>query len=371
MNNTNDNKKKLKSNNTSNHLFNNILLNQLNLEHINNKIYKNASNILLTPKSNSQRNRTKSFLSGIEREKKRINDYKTLNLKNSHKIKKHINNNILYLNHRKKMPNVIFKKYLLGYDIILPFNTIRDMPNVPYYTITSNFNEKPSFSPFRNKNKTQEIPPIEYNSNKTYNHYNNNKLKKEKIDKSKKESSILSKINNSNKMSLYGLIDIKNYSHKKAKNIKAQGVVKNKINSFTQIKYKKKTKFNSAKHKQVKTMKNDKTLENYKNEGLEYEDQKESITFNKAKELIDNPNSFIYLMFNSIKDQKFDEEGNIKKLDLKRRFNEYKKDLNKLEQKARFELFNLKKQRAIGNEINMKGRVISSNTFFNLAFGGC
>ena len=75
-------------------------------------------------------------------------------------------------------------------------------------------------------------------------------------------------------------------------------------------------------------------------------------------------------MFNRIKNQQFDEEGNLKKLDLQKRFSEYKKDLNKLEQKARFELFNLKKQRAIGNEINMKGRVISTNSFFNLAFGG-
>ena len=75
-------------------------------------------------------------------------------------------------------------------------------------------------------------------------------------------------------------------------------------------------------------------------------------------------------MFDKIKGRKFDEEGNLLKLDLKKRFSEYKKDLNKLEQKARFELFNLKKQRVIGNEINMKGRVISTNSFFSLAFGG-
>ena len=68
-----------------------------------------------------------------------------------------------------------------------------------------------------------------------------------------------------------------------------------------------------------------------------------------------------------IKNQEFDENGNIKKKALKKRFIEYKKDLNKLEQKARLELFNLKKQRVIGNEIN-KGRIISTNTFFNLAF---
>ena len=58
----------------------------------------------------------------------------------------------------------------------------------------------------------------------------------------------------------------------------------------------------------------------------------------------------------------------MKKLDLKRRFLEYKKDLSKLEQNARFQLFNLKKERIIGNEINMKGKINSTNTFFDLAF---
>ena len=53
---------------------------------------------------------------------------------------------------------------------------------------------------------------------------------------------------------------------------------------------------------------------------------------------------------------------------MKQRFEEYKKDLNKLEQTARFELFNLKKERIIGNEINMKGKITSANTFFGLAF---
>ena len=75
-------------------------------------------------------------------------------------------------------------------------------------------------------------------------------------------------------------------------------------------------------------------------------------------------------MFNKMKNSKLDECENQKKFNLKRRFYEYKKDLNKLEQRARYELFNLKKQRVIGNEINMKGKVISTNTFFDLAYGG-
>jgi hypothetical protein len=39
-----------------------------------------------------------------------------------------------------------------------------------------------------------------------------------------------------------------------------------------------------------------------------------------------------------------------------------------LEQNARFQLFNLKKERIIGNEIKMKGKINSTNTYFNLAF---
>ena len=38
-----------------------------------------------------------------------------------------------------------------------------------------------------------------------------------------------------------------------------------------------------------------------------------------------------------------------------------------MEQNARLELYNLKKQRIIGNEISMKGKVISTNNQFNLA----
>ena len=364
MNKINENEKESKENNKSNHLFNNLLLNQLNLDNINkDKKHKNNSKILLSPKSNSQRIIRKS-LSVKKSKEKKVNDYKTLHFDDSNKIKRHINKNILYLRHIRNMPNVIFKKYLLGNDIILPFNTIKDMPYIPCYTLNNlnnNFSEKKSFIPFRNK--IQDIPPIEYKPNKTY-HIFNKKITNEKNYKTKKESSI-SKINN-NKINLYDLIDIKNYSNKNTNSFKAH----NKVTSFTQIKKNTNKKINSTKIKHMKNENNFKTLENYKNQEYEFDNKVESITYNKARQLIDNPNSFVYLMFNSIKDKKFDEDGNIKKLNLKKRFTEYKKDLNKLEQKARFELFNLKKQRAIGNEINMKGRVISTNTFFNLAFGG-
>ena len=73
----------------------------------------------------------------------------------------------------------------------------------------------------------------------------------------------------------------------------------------------------------------------------------------------------MYLIYNKLKKQRLEEKN--KKLDLHRRFEEYKKDLKSIEQSARFEVFNLKKQRIIGNEVNMKGKIISTNTYFNLA----
>ena len=90
----------------------------------------------------------------------------------------------------------------------------------------------------------------------------------------------------------------------------------------------------------------------------EFKNKKELLAYNKAKNLVNNPDSVIYALYQKIKKQKFDKNGNIKKLDLKKRFEEYKKDLNKLEEGVRFELFNLKKERIIGNEINMKGKIL-------------
>ena len=190
-------------------------------------------------------------------------------------------------------------------------------------------------------------------------------------------------LSNSNKnnnigLNLFETIEISNYSKNNLNNIKNKKSGFKTIESFTQLRseshYSKSSNFvKKQKRRNLKIRnnfngKNKIINENYKNDG--FENIKEKKTYNIAKKLLDEPNSFLYLMFNKIKNQKFDEDGNPQKMDLKKRFSEYKKDLNKLEQKARFELFNLKKQRVIGNEINMKGRVISTNTFFTLAFGG-
>jgi hypothetical protein len=105
--------------------------------------------------------------------------------------------------------------------------------------------------------------------------------------------------------------------------------------------------------------------DNYNSERNEKKKEKDNSTYLLAKKLIENPNSFMYLIYNKLKKQRLEEKN--KKLDLHRRFEEYKKDLKNIEQSARFEVFNLKKQRIIGNEVNMKGKIISTNTYFNLA----
>ena len=278
--------------------------------------------------------------------------------------------------------NIIFKKYLLGNDIILPFNSIANQfddysdSNRPFYTFSNygNFKQLNSMSPMRMENRTV---------NKTISNFklSCNKNIKNKGRLSQKRIALGS---NKNCLSIYESIEVKNCSYKHLNSKFKRRNISRKIDSFSNLKkdltnsktpklnLSKKNKKSKSFHLKInKIFKGENkniTSENYKNEG--FESKKEIATYNIAKKLIDNPNSFVYLMFNKIKGCKFDEEGNPLKLDLKKRFNEYKKDLDKLEQKARYELFNLKKQRVIGNEIAMKGRINSTNTFFTLAFGG-
>lgn len=350
--------------------------------------------MLLTPKKSIQ-NDIKERNSLNMCNKKVINEYKKNNnsmyYKNNNKKKYSSHKNTLLINKNKhNNSNVIFKRYELGNNIELPFKTIYninyyDKSNMPYYTF-NNYNRILSWSPIKNKSKdillkTNYLLTQKNNNKKTSNSFkifNANKRKNKKRNSEQRTIFSLNKNsipnfnkNKNNGLNLYESIDINNYSNKNL-NIpyKTQrNINTEKIELLSQLKNtSKKSKrlklVKSAKYWPKKNKKNIK-FENFKNQ--EYRDIKESKTYNKAKILIDNPNSFVYLMYNRIKNQKFDDDGNIKKLDLKKRFIEYKRDMFKLEQKARFELFNLKKQRVIGNEIN-KGRIISTNTFFNLAF---
>ena len=137
------------------------------------------------------------------------------------------------------------------------------------------------------------------------------------------------------------------------------------MNSFFKIK-KQSKKLNKKIYNYLNNNKDICKRENDNNN--EIENIKESIAYDKIKNLIDEPNSLIYLMFNKMKKSNFKEMQNSKRYDLKKKIIEYKKELNKIEQRARLELFNLQKQIVIGNEVNIKGKIISTNTFFDLAF---
>lgn len=278
--------------------------------------------------------------------------------------------------------NIVFKKYLLGNDIILPFNSIVNQfddysdSNRPFYTFSNygNFKQLNSMSPMRTENRAvnKNISNFKLSCNKNI------------TNKGRHSQKRIAFGSNKNGLSIYDSIEVKNCSYKHLNSKFKRRNISRKIDSFSNLKKdltnsktpklnlskknKKCKSFNLKIHKIFKGENKNILSENNKNEG--YESKKEIATYNIAKKLIDNPNSFVYLMFNKIKGHKFDEEGNPLKLDLKKRFNEYKKDLDKLEQKARYELFNLKKQRVIGNEIAMKGRINSTNTFFTLGFGG-
>lgn len=389
--------KKLKAQNKerSKYSLNNNSLNKINSEIIKNNsthtlsnsiIKKNKNNVLSPNKIKNLYNLDLSILKTIK--DKKIKDYNNndnyrplYSDNNRTRNNKSHKDSLLYIRNRRNYSN-IFKKYFLGNDIILPFNTVNDFiySNRHFYTY-NDFDKNSRCNLFKNNSKTITIEK-DYMSNKS----NKTLSNKKKSNKIKNNSKILivfkgkknrENLNKNVEANLYDLIEINHFSNKmlKVKTLNNKNKLNFKDNStnlknceFINNPKRKKLKKNLQINKMINNNKINNICENNKNQ--EFDKGKNLSSYNIAKRLIEDPNSFIYLMFNRIKNQQFDEEGNLKKLDLQKRFSEYKKDLNKLEQKARFELFNLKKERAIGNEINMKGRVISTNSFFNLAFGG-
>ena len=375
--------------NSSKLIFNNLLLNKLNLESIQSN-YPSIS-------SNSRSRKNSDIPISVKKNNKNIfkeysiekNILKNINNKNN--LTPFKNDNYLpstnsFLNKKGEDNNsyIILKNYILGNDIILPLKSINDIENskIPYYTI-NNFNKINTISPIRNK------------SIKLFNKKKNKKQLKKYLLKNKEKEFSNSNLNiNDNKNNnlnnkLFNKNNMRNFSSKNLNNyFKQEQDYLNKIGIITQIKEKKKNNKtfeignsnfvmnnNDLKIKKKNNFNTYNILNKKKNILLDnniynnkiFEDKKISMAFNLGKKLINNPESVLYLLYNKIKIHKLNKEGNQRKYDLKQRFLDYKKDLNKLEQSARFELFNLKKQRAIGNEVNMKGKVISTNTFFNLA----
>lgn len=85
----------------------------------------------------------------------------------------------------------------------------------------------------------------------------------------------------------------------------------------------------------------------------------------KEIELLDNPNSVLYQLFQGTKEIKKN-FGNYNIYKKKEQIKEYKNFINKGEKEAVKQLFLLHKDIEIGEQEKIKGRVISSNTFFDL-----
>lgn len=284
-----------------------------------------------------------------------------------------------------------FKQYFIGSDINLPFNGGNN-----YYenSILNTFSRIKTLSPKRKSSSNNTYFRLNsFNENKlnyknnNYRNFDKTNFKRRIICTSKRESKKkLINLNRNKKYlekQLYKTININNYSNKNLKNwFKLQHSHENTINNKSN-KDRLDSFFSFDKNKINRKRKSIKLVNNYckgnkiqnksehhlfrKSKIEEFKNEKELLAYNKAKNLVNNPDSAIYVLYQKMKKQKFDKDGNIKKLDLKKRFEEYKKDLSKMEQSARFELFNLKKERIIGNEITMKGKISSANTYFSLA----
>lgn len=75
--------------------------------------------------------------------------------------------------------------------------------------------------------------------------------------------------------------------------------------------------------------------------------------YEKTVELVNNPNSVFYLIHKSFLEEKYYRNSN-SRINIRKKFKDYKKDMCKMEQKAFLEVFNLKKLRLIGNEVKFK-----------------
>ncbi len=297
-------------------------------------------------------------------------------------------------NKKRNSSNIILKRYLYGNDVILPLKSIKELENtnIPYYK----FNYNKEGNKFNTINNISNIQKNKYNyltRQKTYDEYKSNKRLRKKTNNFRRillKNNIESKkiLNTNYDLNKNDFIDSTNNSNinfdfktklntnKKMDSLKLIKESSSKYKTFKRInssfpsKRLKIKKSNST--KKNKYIKKDSNKYNYliENYRKKLDNNKNDLFINKAKRLIDEPDSVVYLLYKKMKDVKFDEEKSKNKLNLKNQFIEYKKDLNNLEERVRLELFNLKRQAVIGRENNIKGRIISTNTFFNLAFGG-
>ena len=98
----------------------------------------------------------------------------------------------------------------------------------------------------------------------------------------------------------------------------------------------------------------------------EKKDKKENNSFSKREiNLLDNPNSILYQLFHGSKElEKI--IGEYKTIKREQKIKEYRKYIKKDEEEAGKQLYLLKKDIHIGDQEKISGRIISSNTFFDL-----
>ena len=148
-----------------------------------------------------------------------------------------------------------------------------------------------------------------------------------------------------------------NYTN--SKDIKKYGIF---LNECKFIKGLNKTNINNNKRcKTAKITSNDNHIFNIKNEKIKkikkiFKNEKNEKLCAKIIKLVNNPESFLYSFYNTLKKEYYYNPEN-HKIDFKKRFADYKNFLSKYEEKARLQVLNLKNNRMIGQDINIKGNL--------------
>ena len=401
-----------KNNESSKLIFNNYILNKLNFDDIS-PIKKKISNKIFLKSDRAHHNEIKDLKVHNYQDKNNYNNStqkeKEKNFISNYKIRPKSYKNLSLENLTKKDTYIILKQFLLGKDVILPCNSVNNLQELNKKLIEINsYNHKTIFTPNKKKKSNPlKISNISMKLNVSPDNSNNfeaNIINNKRANRSRRKNIIQRKNNSHNYINnqritlvnskninkfnenLYKTLDINIFP----KNIQNRNsyfkIHQNLTESIDSLKKGKKyslskdSKYPFLKNNSRNKMKNNafkirtNNINNNINDFIDLKDnynsernekEKDNSTYLLAKKLIENPNSFMYLIYNKLKKQRLEEKN--KKLDLHRRFEEYKKDLKNIEQSARFEVFNLKKQRIIGNEVNMKGKIISTNTYFNLA----
>ena len=405
-----------KNNESSKLIFNNYILNKLNFDDIS-PIKKKISNKIFLKSDRAHHNEIKDLKVHNYQDKNNYNNStqkeKAKNFISNYKIRPKSYKNLSLENLTKKDTYIILKQFLLGKDVILPCNSVNNLQELNKKLIEINsYNHKTIFTPNKKKKSNPlKISNISMKLNVSPDNSNNfeaNIINNKRANRNRRKNIIQRKNNshnyiNNQRITLVNSKNINKFNENLYKTLDINIFPKNIQNRNSYFKthqnltesidsLKKGKKYSLSKDSKYPFLKNNSRnkmknnafkirtnsinnninindfidlKENYNSERNEKKKEKDNSTYLLAKKLIENPNSFMYLIYNKLKKQRLEEKN--KKLDLHRRFEEYKKDLKNIEQSARFEVFNLKKQRIIGNEVNMKGKIISTNTYFNLA----